>query len=153
MLAVHQAFGEQIKPFVADTASIVYEAVSAQRRVVFEGAQGTMLDLDHGAYPFVTSSHPIAGGACIGTGVGPRAIDAVLGVTKAYTSRVGTGPVPTELLDATGWAAIVAIVLWLAMFFVPGLDFSIPAAITIGTMLLMLGFWVAYRCYGDLRRS
>src|SRR5262249_60569866 len=74
----------------------------ADRPVVFEGAQGTMLDLDHGTYPYVTSSHPIAGGACIGTGIGPRAIDGVIGVIKAYTTRVGAGVFPTELLDATG---------------------------------------------------
>lgn len=71
---------------------------------------------------------------------------------RAHVSLPRPSIVP-ELLDATGWAAIVAIMLWLAMFFVPGLDFSIPAAMTIGTMLLMAGFWVAYRCYGDLRRS
>src|SRR5207245_1723559 len=82
--------------------AIVQRAVAGHRRVVFEGAQGTMLDIDHGTYPYVTSSHPIAGGACIGTGVGPTSIDAVLGVVKAYTTRVGTGWFPTELLDETG---------------------------------------------------
>jgi adenylosuccinate synthase len=102
ILGTYRAYGEQIRPYVADTASIVQGAVAAGRGVVFEGAQGTMLDLDHGTYPFVTSSHPIAGGACIGTGVGPRAIDAVLGVVKAYTTRVGSGVFPTELLNETG---------------------------------------------------
>src|SRR5207253_6887751 len=102
VLAVYRAYGEQIRPFVTDTAAIVYESVAAGQSVVFEGAQGTMLDLDHGAYPFVTSSHPIAGGACIGTGVGPRAIDTVLGVAKSYTTRVGAGVFPTELLNGVG---------------------------------------------------
>jgi adenylosuccinate synthase len=102
ILATFRSYGQQLRPFVADTAAIVQEAVAAGEGVVFEGAQGTMLDLDHGTYPYVTSSHPIAGGACIGTGVGPRAIEAVFGVVKAYTTRVGEGVFPTELLDATG---------------------------------------------------
>src|SRR5690606_37265758 len=76
--------------------------IDAGQRVLFEGAQGTMLDLDHGTYPYVTSSYPTAAGACIGSGVGPTRIDQVIGVAKAYTSRVGDGPFPTELLDETG---------------------------------------------------
>lgn len=102
ILATYRGYGERLRPFVADTATIVQQAVAAGDGVVFEGAQGTMLDLDHGTYPYVTSSHPIAGGACIGTGVGPRAINAVFGVVKAYTTRVGEGVFPTELLDAVG---------------------------------------------------
>jgi adenylosuccinate synthase len=94
--------GERIRPFVGDTASVVYRAAAAGQNVVFEGAQGTMLDIDHGTYPFVTSSHPVAGGACIGTGIGPKAIDTVIGIVKAYTTRVGAGEFPTELLDETG---------------------------------------------------
>jgi adenylosuccinate synthase len=94
--------GQRIAPHVSDTAALVYRAVANGENVVFEGAQGTMLDIDHGTYPFVTSSHPVAGGACIGTGVGPRAIDSVIGVVKAYTTRVGAGEFPTELLDETG---------------------------------------------------
>jgi adenylosuccinate synthase len=94
--------GQRIAPHVSDTAALVYRAVANGENVVFEGAQGTMLDIDHGTYPFVTSSHPVAGGACIGTGVGPRAIDTVIGVVKAYTTRVGAGEFPTELLDETG---------------------------------------------------
>lgn len=83
---------------------LVQEAVASSKRVLFEGAQGTYLDLDSGTYPYVTSSHPIAGGACLGTGVGPRAIDSVIGVAKAYTTRVGGGPFLTELHDEIGEA-------------------------------------------------
>lgn len=94
--------GERIARHVSDTAALVYRAVASGENVVFEGAQGTMLDIDHGTYPYVTSSHPVAGGACIGTGIGPRAIDTVIGVVKAYTTRVGAGDFPTELFDETG---------------------------------------------------
>lgn len=102
MLEQYLAYGEQMKPYVANTSVAINRAIDAGKRVLFEGAQGTMLDIDHGTYPFVTSSHPLAGGACIGAGVGPTKIDAVYGVVKSYTSRVGDGPFPTELLDATG---------------------------------------------------
>ena len=98
----YAAYAERLRPFVCDTDVIVQDAVYGGKRVMFEGAQGTMLDLDGGTYPFVTSSHPIAGGACLGTGIGPRMIDSVLGVCKTYTTRVGAGPFPTELLDDTG---------------------------------------------------
>jgi adenylosuccinate synthase len=87
---------------MADTASLVYRAVKAGDRVVFEGAQGTMLDIDYGTYPFVTSSHPVSGGACLGTGVGPKSIDTIIGVCKAYTTRVGEGAFPTEQENETG---------------------------------------------------
>ncbi len=93
---------EALKPFVANTAQLVYDAAESGSGVIFEGAQGTLLDLDLGTYPFVTSSHPIAGGACIGTGIGPTMIDAVIGVAKCYTTRVGAGVFPTELLDERG---------------------------------------------------
>ena len=96
------SYAEKIKPHVRETDTFVQEAVLGGRKVMFEGAQGSFLDLDSGTYPYVTSSHPTAGGACIGTGIGPRHIDGVLGVCKAYTTRVGEGPFPTELLDATG---------------------------------------------------
>ena len=102
MLEQYLAYGEQMRPYIANTSVVINRAIDAGRRVLFEGAQGTMLDIDHGTYPFVTSSHPIAGGACIGAGVGPTKIDAVYGVVKGYTSRVGDGPFPTELLDAIG---------------------------------------------------
>jgi len=95
-------FGEQLRPYIADTSRLVNEAIDAGERVLFEGAQGSLLDVDHGTYPYVTSSHPIAGGVTIGSGVGPTKIDKVIGVLKAYTSRVGDGPFPTELLDAQG---------------------------------------------------
>ena len=93
---------ERLRPFIADTALLVDEALRAGKRVLFEGAQGTMLDIDHGTYPFVTSSNPIAGAACTGVGVGPTRIDRVLGVSKAYVTRVGEGPFPTELGDGAG---------------------------------------------------
>ena len=92
----------KIEPYVADTASLLSEAVKQGKNILFEGAQGTFLDLDYGTYPFITSSHPIAGGACLGTGIGPSQIDRVIGVTKAYTTRVGAGTFPTELNDAVG---------------------------------------------------
>lgn len=96
------ALAEKFKGRITDTSVVLHEALRAGKKVLFEGAQGTFLDLDHGTYPFVTSSHPTAGGACIGAGVGPTAIDKVIGVVKAYTTRVGAGPFPTELRDATG---------------------------------------------------
>ena len=91
-----------LEPHVTDTVILVNEAVRSGERVLFEGAQGTMLDIDQGTYPYVTSSHPTAGGACIGAGVGPTCIDRVLGVSKAYSTRVGDGPFPSELTDALG---------------------------------------------------
>ncbi len=93
---------ERIRPFVADTASLLNLAIGQGQSVMFEGAQGTLLDIDHGTYPFVTSSSATAGGAVTGTGVGPTMIGAVVGVTKAYVTRVGEGPFPTEVFDATG---------------------------------------------------
>ncbi len=93
---------ERLRPFIADTSLLIDRALTDGRRVLFEGAQGTMLDIDHGTYPFVTSSNPIAGAACTGIGVGPTRIDRVLGVSKAYVTRVGEGSFPTELRDETG---------------------------------------------------
>jgi adenylosuccinate synthase len=95
-------YAEYLKPFVVDSSLKIYEAVQEKKNVLFEGAQGTLLDLDHGTYPYVTSSNPIAGGACVGAGVGPTTIDRVIGVAKAYTTRVGEGPFPTELNDQVG---------------------------------------------------
>jgi adenylosuccinate synthase len=89
----------RLEPMIDDTVHLVHEALEAGRPVLFEGAQATYLDLDHGTYPFVTSSNPIAGGVCTGAGVGPRAIERVIGVAKAYVTRVGSGPFPTELFD------------------------------------------------------
>ena len=91
----------RLEPHIADTVSLVHEALERQEHVLFEGAQATFLDLDHGTYPFVTSSNPVAGGVCTGAGVGPRYIDRVIGVAKAYVTRVGTGPFPTELAIST----------------------------------------------------
>jgi adenylosuccinate synthase len=87
---------------IDDTVHLIHEALAEGRQVLFEGAQATFLDLDHGTYPYVTSSNPVAGGACTGAGVGPRDIDRVIGVVKAYVTRVGSGPFPTELFDETG---------------------------------------------------
>lgn len=102
VLDQYLGYAERLRPFVADGTELVGRALREGRRVLFEGAQGALLDLDHGTYPFVTSSSTVAGGACTGAGVGPRDIDRVVGVTKAYTSRVGRGPFLTELTDATG---------------------------------------------------
>ncbi|MBE9100571.1 adenylosuccinate synthase [Vacuolonema iberomarrocanum] len=90
-------YAERLRPHVIDSSLQIADAVQKRRNVLFEGAQGTLLDLDHGTYPYVTSSNPVAGGACIGAGVGPTIIDRVIGVAKAYTTRVGEGPFPTEL--------------------------------------------------------
>ncbi len=95
-------YGARLQPFVADTVTLLHDAVARGAHLLLEGAQATFLDLDHGTYPYVTSSNPTAGGACAGTGLGPRDIDRVVGITKAYTTRVGAGPFPTELLDADG---------------------------------------------------
>lgn len=93
---------DRLRPIIADTALLIDRALRAGQHVLFEGAQGTMLDIDHGTYPFVTSSNPTAGAACTGAGVGPTRIDRVLGVAKAYATRVGEGPFPTELDDEDG---------------------------------------------------
>ena len=93
-------YGHRLEPFIADTSRLVLDLLDENRVVLFEGAQGALLDIDHGTYPFVTSSNPVAGAACIGAGVGPRDIDEVWGVTKAYGTRVGAGPFPTELEGA-----------------------------------------------------
>jgi adenylosuccinate synthase len=90
-------FGHVLEPYIADTSKLVLDALDRDEIVVFEGAQGALLDIDHGTYPFVTSSNPVAGAACIGAGVGPKDIDEVWGITKAYGTRVGAGPFPTEL--------------------------------------------------------
>ena len=93
------ALGERLRPLVADASELINDALDAGHSVLFEGAQGTMLDIDFGTYPYVTSSNAISGGACTGLGVGPTRINAVAGVTKAYTTRVGSGPFPTEMPD------------------------------------------------------
>ena len=100
----YKSFREQIEPFIIDTSEYLFGAVRQGRRLLFEGAQGTFLDVDHGTYPFVTSSNTIAGSACTGAGVGPTLINHVIGIVKAYTTRVGNGPFPTELDNETGEA-------------------------------------------------
>ena len=98
----YYAAGQRLKEFVTDTSKILDDAFVAEEKVLFEGAQGVMLDIDHGTYPFVTSSNPVAGNVTVGTGVGPTFVSKVIGVCKAYTSRVGDGPFPTELFDEDG---------------------------------------------------
>ncbi|AFY64742.1 adenylosuccinate synthase [Geitlerinema sp. PCC 7407] len=95
-------YAERLRPHTVDSSLKIYDAVQRRRNILFEGAQGTLLDLDHGTYPYVTSSNPVAGGACVGAGVGPTMIDRVIGVAKAYTTRVGEGPFPTEIHDEMG---------------------------------------------------
>jgi adenylosuccinate synthase len=102
MFREYSEIAEQVRPFVADTAALLNKTLRAGGSIMFEGAQGTMLDIDHGTYPFVTSSSATSGGAVIGTGVAPNAIQTVIGITKAYCTRVGGGPFPTEIHDAIG---------------------------------------------------
>ncbi|MCP3103207.1 adenylosuccinate synthase [Myxococcus sp. K15C18031901] len=102
ILAEFSALGERLKPYVHDASLFLSEQVRRGARILFEGAQGTLLDVDHGTYPFVTSSNCVAGNAAVGSGLGPTAIDKVMGISKAYTTRVGGGPFPTELNDAIG---------------------------------------------------
>jgi len=92
----------RLTPHIADAVGLVHDELEAGGRILLEGAQATFLDLDHGTYPFVTSSNPVAGGACTGAGIGPRDIDRVIGIAKAYVTRVGAGPFPTELFDEVG---------------------------------------------------
>ncbi|MCX7970797.1 MAG: adenylosuccinate synthase [Negativicutes bacterium] len=95
-------YGQALRPYICDTISLLRDCLAAGQRVLFEGAQATFLDIDYGTYPYVTSSHPTAGGICTGAGVGPHHVGHITGVVKAYTTRVGEGPFPTELFDATG---------------------------------------------------
>jgi adenylosuccinate synthase len=102
MTEEYLTYGHVLEPYIADTSNLVLDRLDNGELVVFEGAQGALLDIDHGTYPFVTSSNPVAGAACTGAGVGPKDIDEVWGVAKAYTTRVGAGPFPTELEDELG---------------------------------------------------
>ena len=102
IFADYRALAKRIAPYVADTVAIINSALKQGKRLIFEGAQGTVLDVDHGTYPFVTSSNTVAAAACIGSGVGPTAVNQVIGVVKAYTTRVGNGPFPTEETGAIG---------------------------------------------------
>src|SRR5215471_7796029 len=90
-------YGHRLEPYIADTSRLMWELLDEGQKVIFEGAQGAMLDIDHGTYPFVTSSNPLSGAACLGSGVGPRDVDEIWGISKAYTTRVGAGPFPSEL--------------------------------------------------------
>lgn len=100
--AEYLGYAEKMRAFVKDTSVIVYDNIKAGKKVLFEGAQGTLLDIDYGTYPYVTSSNTIAGGVCTGAGIGPTLINSAVGIAKAYTTRVGKGPFPTELFDKTG---------------------------------------------------
>ncbi|MEI6198821.1 MAG: adenylosuccinate synthase [Actinomycetota bacterium] len=99
-------YAERLAPYVADTVNLLHDARERGENILLEGAQATFLDIDHGTYPYVTSSNPIAGGAAVGSGLGPRHIDRIVGITKAYTTRVGMGPFPSELTDALGEALV-----------------------------------------------
>jgi len=101
-LKKYKEMRDRLLPFIADTGFFLFQAIQKKQRLLFEGAQGTFLDIDHGTYPFVTSSNTISGCACVGSGVGPTNIDHIVGIVKAYTTRVGNGPFPTELNDSTG---------------------------------------------------
>jgi len=98
----YEQYAARLKPFVADTAFIMHYALTKGKKIMFEGAQGTLLDIDHGTYPFVTSSNTTAGAVCTGLGIAPKHVKNVLGVTKAYKTRVGNGPFPTELIEGEG---------------------------------------------------
>jgi len=100
------AYAERLAPYVCDTVNLLHDARERGENILLEGAQATFLDIDHGTYPFVTSSNPVSGGAAVGSGLGPRHIDRVVGIAKAYTTRVGTGPFPSELTDALGDALV-----------------------------------------------
>src|SRR6201997_2809125 len=102
MTEEYLTFGHRLEQHIADTSKLMWDLLDDEKKVIFEGAQGAMLDIDHGTYPFVTSSNPLSGAACVGTGVGPRDIDEVWGISKAYTTRVGAGPFPSELHDDMG---------------------------------------------------
>ena len=104
VLAEYLNYAEILRPYVADTALLLNKALESGKTVLLEGSQGTLLDVDHGTYPYVTSSNPTSGGACTGSGIGPTKIDRVIGILKAYTTRVGSGPFPTELFDEDGEA-------------------------------------------------
>ena len=99
-------YAKRLTPYVADTVNLLHDARERGENILLEGAQATFLDIDHGTYPYVTSSNPIAGGAAVGSGLGPRHIDRIVGITKAYTTRVGMGPFPSELIDALGEALV-----------------------------------------------
>ena len=98
----YSKYAERLAPYVRDTSVMVYDAIKAGKKVLFEGAQGTLLDIDMGTYPYVTSSHPVSGGVCVGAGIGPTCIDEIVGIFKGYTTRVGKGPFPTELDNEIG---------------------------------------------------
>jgi adenylosuccinate synthase len=102
LVELGSGWGDRLRDRIVDTTDLVQQALARGDHLLFEGAQGTLLDLDHGSYPYVTSSNPIAGGACTGGGIGPLQVDEVIGVAKAYSTRVGAGPFPTELEDAIG---------------------------------------------------
>ena len=102
ILKEYEGYADRLRPYVCDTIALLHDELKAGKKVLFEGAQATMLDIDYGTYPYVTASHPVSGGVCVGAGVAPRDIDRVVGVVKAYCTRVGEGPFPTEQLNEVG---------------------------------------------------
>ena len=102
LLEEYNGYADRLRPYVCDTISLLHDEIKAGKRVLFEGAQATMLDIDYGTYPYVTASHPVSGGVCVGAGVAPRDVHKVVGVVKAYSTRVGEGPFPTEQLNEIG---------------------------------------------------
>lgn len=102
VISEYSAYAKRLAPYVTDTTPILYDSIKSGKEVLFEGAQGILLDIDLGTYPYVTSSHPISGGVCVGSGIGPKDIDECIGILKGYTTRVGNGPFPTELNDDIG---------------------------------------------------
>jgi adenylosuccinate synthase len=164
----YRAYGERLQKYLGNTTKILNDSITAGQNVLFEGAQGTLLDVDHGTYPFVTSSSTVAGGACTGTGVGPCRIDAVVGIAKAYVTRVGEGPFPTELKDETGellrregheygattgrprrtgWLDMVALRKGVA---INGLTGVALTKLDVLNQLETIRICTAYRCDGDL---
>jgi adenylosuccinate synthase len=102
MTEEYLTYGHRLEQHIADTAKLMWEMLDDEKKIILEGAQGAMLDIDHGTYPFVTSSNPLSGAACVGSGIGPKSIDEIWGISKAYTTRVGAGPFPSELHDEMG---------------------------------------------------
>ena len=102
MTEEYLTFGHRLEQHIADTSKLMWQMLDDGKKVILEGAQGAMLDIDHGTYPFVTSSNPLSGAACVGSGIGPKAIDEIWGISKAYTTRVGAGPFPSELARRDG---------------------------------------------------
>lgn len=164
----YKEYGQLLKKYVIDVSLYLNKAIEEDKKILFEGAQGTLLDIDHGTFPYVTSSNPVAGGACIGAGVGPTKIDRVLGITKAYTTRVGSGPLPTEIegeleeyirqkggeFGATtgrprrcGWFDVIVVNYAVR---INGMDSMVLTKIDVLSDLDKIKICTAYQCNGEL---